>query len=138
MAWWDANLLERQEPERVQGFAVSAGFFDALGVRPALGRGFVRDDETFGRHHVVVLSDGLWKRRFDADPAIVGRSITIDGQPFQVIGVAPPRFSFPDGAQLWAPLSFDAAKAPARRTVPDGHRPDDARSHARSGAAQMT
>ena len=114
LAWWDANLLDRNDPERVQGFLVSAGYFDALGVRPALGRGFVHDDETFGRHHVVVLSDSLWKRRFDSDPAIVGRSITIDGQPFQVIGVAPPRFNFPDGASLWAPLSFDPKTAPKR------------------------
>jgi putative ABC transport system permease protein len=114
MGWWDANLLERNDPERVQGFLVSAAFFDALGVRPALGRGFVRDDETFGRHHVVVLSDTLWKRRFDGDPSIVGRRVTIDGEPYQVVGVAPPRFQFPDGASLWAPLSFDPKTAPRR------------------------
>ena len=59
LAWWDANLLDRNDPERVQGFLVSAGYFDALGVRPALGRGFVHDDETYGRHHVVVLSDTI-------------------------------------------------------------------------------
>jgi putative ABC transport system permease protein len=112
--WWDANLLERNDPERVQGALVSSGYFDALGVRPALGRGFVRDDETFGRHHVVVLSDELWKRRFDGDPSIVGRSVTIDGEPYQVIGIAPPRFAFPDGASLWAPLAFDPKTAPRR------------------------
>ena len=55
--WWDANLVERDDPERLAGFKVSAAFFDALGVRPALGRGFVRDDETFGRHHVLVISE---------------------------------------------------------------------------------
>ncbi len=114
MGWWDANLLDAGEPERVQGFQVSAGYFDALGVRPALGRGFVRDDETFGRHHVVVISDALWKRRFAGDPSVVGRAITIDGEPYQVIGVAPPRFAFPDGASLWAPLAFDPTTAPKR------------------------
>jgi putative ABC transport system permease protein len=114
MGWWDANLLERSDPERVQGYFVTAGYFDALGVRPALGRGFVRDDETFGRHHVVVLSDALWKRRFDGDPAIVGRRVIIDGDPYEVVGVAPPRFQFPDGASLWAPLSFDPKKEPRR------------------------
>jgi putative ABC transport system permease protein len=114
LAWWDANLLEKNDPERVQGYQVSAGFFDALGVRPVLGRGFVRDDETFGRHHVVVLSDALWKRRFDGDPSIVGRAVTIDGTPYQVIGIAPARFQFPDGASLWAPLSFDPKTAPRR------------------------
>jgi putative ABC transport system permease protein len=112
--WWDANLVDRNDPERLQGALVSADFFDALGIRPALGRGFVRDDETFGRHRLVILSDALWKRRFDADPAIIGRAVTIDGEPYQVIGVAPPRFGFPDGAQVWAPLSFDPKQAPSR------------------------
>jgi putative ABC transport system permease protein len=112
--WWDANLFERDEPERLQGSLVSAGFFDALGIRPALGRGFVRDDETFGRHHVVVLGDALWKRRFDGDPAIVGRGILINGVPYQVVGVTPPRFAFPDGSDLWAPLAFEPKQA-ARR-----------------------
>jgi putative ABC transport system permease protein len=114
LQWWDANLVERNDPERVQGFQVSAGFFDTLGVRPVLGRGFVRDDETYGRHHVVVLSDVLWKRRFNGDPAIVGRSITVDGEPNQVVGVAPPRFGFPDGAEIWAPIAFDPKQAPRR------------------------
>ena len=112
--WWDANLVDRENPERLAGFKVSAGFFDALGTRPALGRGFVRDDETFGRHHVVVLSDVLWKRRFDGDPSIVGRSVIVDGEPHEVVGVAPPRFRFPDGAEIWAPVAFDAAAAPSR------------------------
>jgi putative ABC transport system permease protein len=112
--WWDASLLERGNPERLQGFQVSSGFFDALGMRPALGRGFVRDDETFGRHRVAVLSDALWKRRFGADPTVVGRSITIDGEPYQVIGIGPPRFAFPDGSEIWAPLAFDPKQAPRR------------------------
>ena len=113
-AWWDANLAERDNPERLQGFMVSAAFFDALGTRPVLGRGFVQDDETFGRHHVVILSDALWKRRFDADPAIVGRAITLDGEPYQVVGVMAPRFAFPDGAEVWSPLVFNPKEAPSR------------------------
>jgi putative ABC transport system permease protein len=112
--WWDANLVERGDPERLQGSQVSSDFFDALGIRPALGRGFVRDEETFGRHQVVVLGDALWKRRFAGDPSVVGRRITIDGAPYQVVGIAPPRFGFPDGAQLWAPVSFDPRTAPPR------------------------
>ena len=69
-------------------------------VQPALGRTFVRDDETFGRHHVVILSDALWKRRFNGDPSVVGRTVIVDGEPHQVIGVMPPRFSFPEGSQI--------------------------------------
>ncbi len=112
--WWDANLLDRNDPERLQGMQVSAGFFDALGIHPALGRFFVQDDEIFGRHRVVVLSDALWKRRFEADPSIVGRRLIIDGEPHQVVGVAPRKFAFPDGAELWAPLSFDPKQPPKR------------------------
>ena len=112
MQWWDANLIERQDPERLQGYIVSSGFFDAVGIQPPIGRGFLRDDETPGRRHVVVVGDGLWKRKFGGDPGLVGRSITIDGELYEVVGIAPPRFEFPDGAQLWAPHQFDAAKAP--------------------------
>ena len=113
-AWWDANLVDRDNPERLPGFLVTSGFFEALSVRPALGRTFVRDDETFGRHHVVILSDALWKRRFDADPAVIGRTVILDGDPHQIVGVMPPRFAFPDGSQIWAPVSFDPKTAPSR------------------------
>ena len=113
-AWWDANLVERGDPERLPGFRITSGFFEAMRVQPALGRTFVRDDETFGRHHVVILSDALWKRRFGADPSVVGRTVIVDGQPHQVIGVMPPRFSFPEGSQIWAPIAFDPQTPPRR------------------------
>ncbi|HSL21169.1 MAG TPA: ABC transporter permease [Vicinamibacterales bacterium] len=114
--WWDANLVGRDEPERVQGFFVSAGFFEALGVRPAFGRTFVRDDEVRGRHQRVVLGYGLWQRRFASDAGLVGRSIIIDGVPHEVVGIARQGFHFPQGSELWAPLSFDA-RAAANRTA---------------------
>ena len=113
-AWWDANLLADNDPERIQGSHVTAGFFEALGVRAALGRVFVRDEETWGRHHVAVLSDAIWRRRFGADPAMVGRTVTLDGEPYQVIGVAARGFAFPDGTDVWAPLAHDP-KTPPRR-----------------------
>lgn len=114
MEWWDVNLVGRDEPEHLQGFRVSAGFFDALGVTPQLGRGFAIDEETPGRDRRVVLSDALWRRRFGADPAIVGTAVTVDGLPHEVVGIAPSGFQFPQGADVWAPLAFDAAAAAKR------------------------
>ncbi|HEY3885982.1 MAG TPA: ABC transporter permease [Vicinamibacterales bacterium] len=113
-AWWDANLVEKNDPEQLPGFRVSSGFFEAFGVRPEFGRSFVRDDETFGREHVAILSDRLWKRRFNADPSIVGRHLIVDGVPYDVVGVMPPHFTFPEGCDIWAPVSYDPKTAPPR------------------------
>jgi putative ABC transport system permease protein len=112
--WWDANLVDRGNPERLPGFRITSGFFEALSVKPALGRSFVRDDETFGRHHVAIISDALWKRRFAADPSVIGRAVILDGEPHQIVGVMPPRFAFPDGSQIWAPVAFDPKTPPTR------------------------
>jgi putative ABC transport system permease protein len=113
--WWDANLVGRDEPEAVQGFRVSADFFPAIGIEPALGRGFLKDEEVEGRHRRVILGHGLWERRFAKDPAIVGQSIDIDGFQYEVVGIAPAGFDFPIGAQLWSPLSFSRESATNRR-----------------------
>ena len=114
MEWWDVNLVGRDEPERALGFHVSSGFFAASGIEPVLGRGFRPDEETRGRDAVIVLSDGLWKRRFGGDPAILGRPILANGTQMTVVGIMPPGFDFPQGAELWSPLSFDPAKEPTR------------------------
>jgi hypothetical protein len=116
--WWDANLLGRDEPERVQGFRVSADFFPALGMQPFEGRTFTDDEETIGRHRRVVLGHGLWQRRFGADPHIVGRPVTIDGAQYDVVGIAAPDFDFPEGAEVWAPLAFDEKTAANRTSRP--------------------
>ena len=115
--WWTANLVGRDEPENVQGFFVSADFFPVLGVQPVAGRGFLPDDEIQGRHQRVVLGHGLWQRRFASDPAIVGRSIDVDGAQYEVVGIAPPAFDFPMGSQIWAPLSFNAEGMVNRRSL---------------------
>ena len=102
-----ANLTGRGEPERVGAARVSANYFDALGIPPAHGRGFRWSDEPHGAPHVVVLSDGLWRRRFGADPAIVGEAIAINGEPHVVVGIMPPQLSLRStGAQLWLPLGL--------------------------------
>ena len=86
------------------GFFVSPAFFAALDVRAAIGRTFLADEEVPANATRVVLSDGLWKRRFGADPAIVGRTVLIDGASWTVVGVMPKGFDFPMRAELWAPL----------------------------------
>ncbi|HYO12431.1 MAG TPA: ABC transporter permease [Thermoanaerobaculia bacterium] len=98
------------EPEKVTGELVSADYFASLGLRAALGRTIVPgEDEPPGRHAVVVLSHGLWQRRFAADPAVVGRTVRLNGHPFTVVGVAPPGFKGLDtlsSPQLWVPIGM--------------------------------
>jgi putative ABC transport system permease protein len=94
---------------------VIADYFETLGVRPAAGRWFVPDEFVFGSHRVVVLSHGLWERRFGADPAIVGQTITLNARPYTVVGVAPESMRLPARAQLWTPLAFDPASRPQSR-----------------------
>lgn len=114
MAFFDSggngyNLSGDGEPERVAGDRVSAGFFEVLGVKPQLGRTFLPEDETPGRHQVVVLSDRLWRSRYGADPELPGKAIKVNGESFTVIGVMPPEFEFQfwGGArQLWVPVLY--------------------------------
>ncbi len=101
------NLTGRGEPERVVAARVSGNHFDALGVPPAYGRGFRWGDEPYGAPRVVVLGDGLWRRRFGADPGLVGQTIAINGEPHVVVGIMPPRLTLRStGAQLWLPLNL--------------------------------
>jgi predicted permease len=98
------NLTGAGEPERLLGAAVSPHLFHLLGVAPALGRGFASDEEQAGRGNVVLLSHQLWERRFGANPAILGKPITLDGASFTVVGVMPPFFGFPNQSSIWSPL----------------------------------
>ncbi|MGH9831537.1 MAG: ABC transporter permease [Blastocatellia bacterium] len=86
----DVDLSQDDKPERLAALRVSAGFFDVLGVQPLLGREFRREDELPDSNRVVILSHRLWQRRFNSDPGIVGRAVTLSGQPFTVVGVMPP------------------------------------------------
>jgi putative ABC transport system permease protein len=110
MEWWDANLSGIEQPEQIPARKVTADFFDALGMPPLIGRGFNRDEEVPGSHRRVVLGHALWTRLFAGDPGVLGRSIRLDGEPYEVIGIAPPGFTIPEGSQLWAPLSHPAEK----------------------------
>src|SRR3712207_917158 len=107
----NTTLTGEGEPERVPGVAASANFFTALGVAPALGRGFAPEEEAAGANRVVVISHGLWQRRFGANPNAVGQTLTLSGNPHTVIGVAPAAFKSPVGgpkpAEFWIPIAFN-------------------------------
>ncbi|HET8675202.1 MAG TPA: ABC transporter permease [Blastocatellia bacterium] len=94
------------EPERLKGLGVTGEFFSVLGIEPLHGRGF-RPEETWQGNYVVVLSHGLWQRRFGGDPAIVGQTISLNGRPQTVIGIMPESFYFPTREiELWSPLGM--------------------------------
>ncbi len=100
------NLTGVGEPERLRGLRVTSGFLEALGVTPSLGRSFRLEEESPGRDHVAVLTDGVWRRRFGADPRLVGQTITFDGAPYVVVGVLPASFWWPSPADVLAPLAL--------------------------------
>ena len=101
--------------EQRDGAWVTGDFFTVLGVRPALGRPIGEDDAVPGGPPVVVLSDGLWRGRYGADLSLIGRTILINGVSRTVIGVMPPRFNYPTGADLWTPLRFSARELATQR-----------------------
>jgi predicted permease len=107
---WTSHTLSgegRGDAEQVYGAGVSPELFPALGVHPMLGRGFAPDEGPVSRARVVLLGHDLWRRRYGGDRAILGQAITIDAQPYTVVGVMPPDFSFPDQGQLWVPFDLD-------------------------------
>src|SRR5277367_79624 len=97
------------DAEQVSGLRVTSGFFDVLGVKPFLGRTFLKEEETLGKDHEVILSYGLWQRRYNADAGLLGKTIRIDGGDFSVIGVMPRQFEWQfwsDARQLWVPAGY--------------------------------
>jgi putative ABC transport system permease protein len=115
-----ADLADGENPERVGAAGVTAGFFETLGVTPLVGRTLAPDEEATGAPPVVLISHGLWQRRFGGDAALVGKSISVNGDKRMVIGILPPEFDFPRGAEwpafypfpgrteVWLPLGFRA------------------------------
>ena len=100
------NVSFTDSPERIEGATVSPSLFPLLGVQAQLGRTFLPEEAQKGRDNVVILSNGLWKRRFGSNPNVVGARLTINAQTYVVVGVLPPGFQYPDQAEMWAPLSF--------------------------------
>jgi predicted permease len=108
------NVGGKERPEAIQGATVSPGFFSILRVQPALGRTFSSEEDHPGQEHVVILGHTIWRDHFGADPGVLGRSIVLNGETYGVIGVMPPKFKFPDWAQLWVPMAWTGEKRAVR------------------------
>ena len=120
---WQPTLSGEGQPERFDGQQVSAGYFRALGVPPALGRDFRDTDDVLHGPKVVIVSDGLWRSRLGGDRAIVGNQIRLDGDNYTVIGVMPSRFDnvLAPSAEVWSPLQYDAGNVASVQTREWGH-----------------
>ena len=99
----NANLTLADQAERIDLAQTSADFFDVFGVAPQLGRLFVAADEQAGHTPIVVLSDALWRRKFGADRSLIGRQVNLDGQAYEVVGIAPAGFQYPGKTEAWLP-----------------------------------
>jgi predicted permease len=103
-----ANLTGQGRPERLAANLVSDDFFSAVGTRPVHGRMLGGGDFKPGEDHVLLLSEQLWRRRFGADPAAIGRKVILNGKPYTIVGVTPARFQFAEPVDLWLPLAVDS------------------------------
>ncbi|HKX28980.1 MAG TPA: ABC transporter permease [Blastocatellia bacterium] len=109
----EVDLAGDGEAERLMAAVVSAALFKTLGIAPALGRDLLPTEETAEGSPVVILSDGLWQRRFGGNPQIIGRAITLGGRSRTIVGIMPPGFRFPEQAELWLPLALGRQPGPA-------------------------
>ncbi len=120
---WQPTIIGADQPERVDGQQVSASYFGALGVSPVLGRDFEASDDVHNGPKVVILSNGLWRRRFGGDSAIVGRQVRLDDNSYTVIGVMPRAFEnvLASSAEVWSPLQYDTGNITSIETREWGH-----------------
>ena len=106
------TLADGAEAERFEGAAITWDLFPTLGTPPALGRQFTPQDDRAGAEPVVMISDDVWRRRYNGDPAIIGRPVSVNGRPHTIVGVMPPGFRFPENMRVWIPLAPVAEKEP--------------------------
>lgn len=104
------NLTGTGDPERLPGYSVTANFFQMVGINPELGRSFLPEEDKPGNDQVVLLSTSLWRRRFGSDPAILGKTISLNGKSYNVIGVIPPVPALLTSAEVFTPMGLDVTK----------------------------
>ena len=106
-SWDGVNFTGDGTPQKIQDFRVTTNFFSTLGVQPHLGRDFLPGEGDPGKNQELILSYGLWERRYAADPKILGKVVKVDGKPFTIVGVMGRGFDFPMSAEAWLPMAFD-------------------------------
>src|SRR5438105_2405089 len=119
-AYWTGNVnfgADGAEPERVPRAGVTTGFFAVLVVQPVLGRAFVPEDDKGWPQTVAIISHGLWKRRFGADPTIVGKQVQMSSRPLTILGVMPAGFEYPEQTQVWVPTAVNLRDEPRDNRV---------------------
>src|SRR5579872_1885347 len=104
------NLTGRGEPENFSGAVISPSLFSLLGIQPVAGRAFVEGEDRPGATPVAIISASLWRRRFAADPALVGQHLILNGTDYTVVGIAPPALGFLTTGDIWTPLTIDPGK----------------------------
>lgn len=112
--WDTVNLTGDSQSQRIRAFDVSPNFFHLLGVQPQLGRGFLPQEEAPGADRVIILSQGLWERRYASNPDVLNKTIKVDGKNYTVVGIMGKGFEFPLTAEAWVPLAFSAADRESR------------------------
>ena len=115
------NLVERGEPERVEGAAVEANYLATLGVTPMLGRSFNAEEDRPGGPAVALVGYGLWRRRFGGDANLLGQSLNLEGRATTVIGILPPTFDLPNAAEIWVPDQRNIAGLPLSERLAHAH-----------------
>ena len=117
LTWQSFNLTGDGEPERISAYGATANFFPLLGVEPALGRNFLPEEDVLGAGKVVILSHGLWQRRYGGERDIVGRDILLNGEKYTVVGVTPAGFQFfPSTIGLWVPAALSSEQLALRNS----------------------
>src|SRR2546428_6535764 len=121
MQFRSLNLTGKDEPERLAGRGVSAEFFDVLGVKPALGRSFVADEDHSGANPVCIISHGLWQRRLGSDQNIVNKQVTMSGATYTVIGVLPESYAVSTPTAVFVNIGFRADEVKQRGRPPGNY-----------------
>src|SRR5687767_814227 len=117
-AWYDSTYTivdPSGDAEKLEGAATTPEFFEVLRVTPVLGRRFTAADASSSAEGAVILSYGLWQRRYQSSPEVIGKVVRIEGSPRTIVGIAPPGFDYPGNADLWVPLGFTAEELATQR-----------------------